>query len=43
MDEIEQEYKEKNKVADASDVNGSKPTTSAEDVYKRQVQYKAAV
>ncbi len=35
MDEIEKEYKEKNKVADASDVNGSKTTTSADSLLVR--------
>ena len=38
MDEIEKEYKEKNKVADASDVNGSKTTTSADSLLVRNWQ-----
>lgn len=38
MDEIEKEYKEKNKVADASDVNGSKITTSADSLLVRNWQ-----
>ncbi len=38
MDEIEKEYKEKNKVADASDVNGSKTTTSADNLLVRNWQ-----
>ena len=38
MDEIEKEYKEKNKVADASDVNGSKTTTSANSLLVRNWQ-----
>ena len=36
--EIEKEYKEKNKVADASDVNGSKTTTSADSLLVRNWQ-----
>ena len=38
MNEIEKEYKEKNKVADASDVNGSKTTTSADSLLVRNWQ-----
>ena len=38
MDEIEKEYKEKNKVADVSDVNGSKVTTSADSLLVRNWQ-----
>ena len=38
MDEIEKEYKEKNKVADASDVNGSKTTTSVDSLLVRNWQ-----
>ena len=38
MDEIEKEYKEKNKVADASDVSGSKITTSADSLLVRNWQ-----
>jgi len=38
VDEIEKEYKEKNKVADASDVNGSKTTTSADSLLVRNWQ-----
>ena len=38
MDEIEKEYKEKNKVEDASDVNGSKTTTSADSLLVRNWQ-----
>ena len=38
MDEIEKEYKEKNKVADASDANGSKTTTSADSLLVRNWQ-----
>ena len=38
MDEIEKEYKEKNKVADASDVNSSKTTTSADSLLVRNWQ-----
>ena len=38
MDEIEKEYKEKNKVADASDVSGSKTTTSADTLLVRNWQ-----
>ena len=43
MDEIEKEYKEKNKVADASDVNGSKTTTSADSLLVRNWQDIVAV
>ena len=38
MDEIEKEYKEKNKVADVSDANGSKTTTSADSLLVRNWQ-----
>lgn len=38
MDEIEKEYKEKNKVSDASDTNGSKITTSADSLLVRNWQ-----
>ncbi len=38
MDEIEKEYKEKNKVSDASDTNGSKTTTSADSLLVRNWQ-----
>ena len=38
MDEIEKEYKEKNKVSDVSDVNGSKVTTSADSLLVRNWQ-----
>lgn len=38
MDEIEKEYKEKNKVSDASDTDGSKTTTSADSLLVRNWQ-----
>ena len=38
MDEIEKEYKEKNKVSDASDTDGSKTTTSADRLLVRNWQ-----
>ena len=38
MDEIEKEYKEKNKVTDVSDTNGSKTTTSADSLLVRNWQ-----
>lgn len=38
MDEIEKEYKEKNKLTDASDVNGSRTTTSADSLLVRNWQ-----
>ena len=38
MDEIEKEYKEKNKVSDASDTDGSKTTTSADRLLVRDWQ-----
>ena len=38
MDEIEKEYKEKNKVSDASDTEGSKTTTSADSLLVRNWQ-----
>ena len=38
MDAIEKEYKEKNKVSDASDINGSRTTTSADSLLVRNWQ-----
>ena len=38
MDQIEKEYKEKNKVADVTDTNGSKVTTSADSLLVRNWQ-----
>ena len=38
MDEIEKEYKEKNKLTDASDASGSKTTTSADSLLVRNWQ-----
>lgn len=38
MDEIEKEYKEKNKLSDASDISGSKTTTSADSLLVRNWQ-----
>ena len=38
MDEIEKEYKEKNKVSDVSDTNGSNVTTSADSLLVRNWQ-----
>ena len=38
MDEIEKEYKEQNKVSDASDTDGSKTTTSADSLLVRNWQ-----
>ena len=38
MDEIEKEYKEKNKVSDASDTDGSKTTTSGDSLLVRNWQ-----
>ena len=38
MDEIEKEYKEKNKVSDVSDTDGSKTTTSADSLLVRNWQ-----
>lgn len=38
MDEIEKEYKEKNKLTDVSDVQGSKTTTSADSLLVRNWQ-----
>ena len=38
MSAIEKEYKEKNKIADATDINGSKTTTSADSLLVRNWQ-----
>ena len=41
MSAIEKEYKEKNKVADVTDINGSKTTTSADSLLVRNWQEKS--